>query len=145
MFIAYRLLNFLFVCKVSFFLCLYFQGCEIRDIVKGSQNILEQVIGAVSDTAIKCDAMISKKQNLVRRDHKTQTNSSQVPISIRYSSRHFSPAVNFSSLDNGCLFDKCSELDEKCFKRVVDCLNHDENAQISNLILKCWKGQTCSK
>lgn len=88
--------------------------------------------------------MFSKKQNIVRKSHKTQTISSQVPISIQYSSRHFSPAVNFSSLENDCLFNKCSEVVEKCLRRVVDCLNHDENAEISDLILKCWKKQACS-
>lgn len=88
--------------------------------------------------------MFSKKQNIVKKGHKTQTISSQVPIFIHYSSRHFSPAVNFPSLENNSLLDKCSEVDEKCLKRVVDCLNHDENAEISNLILKCWKRQACS-
>ena len=88
--------------------------------------------------------MISKRQTPCKKVLRTQKISKQVPISIEYSSRHFSPAVNLLSLENGYGFSEYSEQDEKCLKVAVQSLNHDENSEISDLILKCWKCQASS-
>lgn len=88
--------------------------------------------------------MISKQQTPVKKLFNTKNVPMQVPISIQYSSRHFSPAGNLLSLESTCEFNECCKLDEKSLKRAIHRLNHDEDIQLSDLILECWKFQASS-
>lgn len=88
--------------------------------------------------------LVQKKPALIKSSFKEKLKiSKEMPITLQFSSRHFSPSVQYNS-DSGDE-NECNEdslkLEDKCFTKVVHSLDHEDDDEYVNLLSECWKRQ----
>lgn len=100
------------------------------------------MISALPQITTSIDQMLLTAKlptEIAGRNTTKKTNfSNGIPISIRYTSRHFSPSSKNVVDSNE---DTKSPVDESLLVAFIRSLDHDENNDVSDLVLGGWKKQ----